>query len=389
MSLVTCAELGNDLTKWLENATAEEIKALQEALGVDKDQLAAIFKDCEGNPQLAGAALVTCRAMQEYVAAQLVALQLVYDDTSTIKFAGGGGEDSPLSADVQLSADSGNQLQERDDGLYYGMQAPPDTRNLYVDPTTGDDSNTGARASPMKTLEAAALKATEGTSRFVHLHEGKTHQINQYVNVKGGTLYLSPYGTQFDAALAAYQVGGPEPHGVLAAAGLLPKVRTHRGLIRVVGSTEYLDARSFVFTGSATLEAFGIEIQVQSVDPALADLPRASSNQMFHAASVDSAYVRLAYGKVRLEGDDPLRMSGSITNLFFGVLVMTPDSDQTEYIYRIDSSTSKWIPAYPALSLSVQDGMAQANVAKFISGAQKNTNPVYNLTTNIDPDLID
>lgn len=69
---------------------------------------------------------------------------------------GTGTESDPLG--VQLSADEGNLLEIRDDGLYYGTSASDDLLNLYVDTVNGSDDNIGSREKPLKTLNEALTR---------------------------------------------------------------------------------------------------------------------------------------------------------------------------------------------------------------------------------------
>lgn len=59
------------------------------------------------------------------------------------------------NAKVKLSKQSGNLIEEREDGIYYGIQAPPNLTNLYVDAIEGNDNNDGSKARPFKTLDKA------------------------------------------------------------------------------------------------------------------------------------------------------------------------------------------------------------------------------------------
>lgn len=76
---------------------------------------------------------------------------------------------------IALSADSGNQLQRRDDGLYYGSTAPASVNPLYVS-NDGNDTNDGLSATtPLKTLGAALRKqAGSGVTATytIYLHAG-------------------------------------------------------------------------------------------------------------------------------------------------------------------------------------------------------------------------
>lgn len=76
---------------------------------------------------------------------------------------------------IPLSSGSGNLLEVRDDGLYYGIQAPADISNLYVDSTGGLDTNAGTKAAPLKTIAAALSKVRADQSNTIHLRAGRRY----------------------------------------------------------------------------------------------------------------------------------------------------------------------------------------------------------------------
>ena len=104
---------------------------------------------------------------------------------------------------IRLSSDNGNLLQQRKNGLYYGIEAPPDTANLYVSSTMGDDGNTGTRTAPLKTIREAFLRNSVGTTFTVHLYENDTHDVlsswGRFGSGKAAT--FKPYGDVFDALI--------------------------------------------------------------------------------------------------------------------------------------------------------------------------------------------
>lgn len=79
------------------------------------------------------------------------------------------------AASIPLSAGSGNLLEVREDGLYYGIQAPADISNLYVDSTGGLDTNPGTKAAPLKTIAAALSKVRADQSNSIHLRAGRRY----------------------------------------------------------------------------------------------------------------------------------------------------------------------------------------------------------------------
>jgi len=101
---------------------------------------------------------------------------------------------------IRLSSDNGNLLQQRKNGLYYGIEAPPDTANLFVSSTMGDDSNTGTRNAPLKTIREAIARNTVGTKFNVYLYETDVHEWRgSWSYLANGKLFtLSPYGPVTD-----------------------------------------------------------------------------------------------------------------------------------------------------------------------------------------------
>lgn len=103
-----------------------------------------------------------------------------------------------------ISPDGGNLLQYRPNGVYYGITAPPNLGNLYVDAVLGNDSNQGNLISaPLKTLVAAINKAIPGTNRIIRIKEGQTHVMTTGGNVVAGKLVIQPYGPGLDAIILA------------------------------------------------------------------------------------------------------------------------------------------------------------------------------------------
>ena len=103
---------------------------------------------------------------------------------------------------VRVSTDNGNLLQQRKNGLYYGIEAPPDTANLYVSSSTGDDNNAGTRAAPLKTIREAIERNSVGTAFTIQLFEDDTHPVlGSWGSISNGKAFnLNPYGPIADDA---------------------------------------------------------------------------------------------------------------------------------------------------------------------------------------------
>lgn len=103
------------------------------------------------------------------------------------------------------SNDAGNLLSCHADGLYYGITPPADVANQFVDPVNGSDTNTGSRASPLRTIMRAIDRLPSGTRGGIHLVDNATHYFpsSQRKHLdKDITMY--PYGTATDTAQATW-----------------------------------------------------------------------------------------------------------------------------------------------------------------------------------------
>jgi hypothetical protein len=113
---------------------------------------------------------------------------------------GNGKADHPLN--VKISAGAGNLLQSRNDGLYYGIEAPADISVLYVDSLLGNDSNNGtSTATPFKTIDKALSLVTGTMVQTILLKCGDDRPT--YVTrwgkgiAQAGQLYIKAYGDPY------------------------------------------------------------------------------------------------------------------------------------------------------------------------------------------------
>lgn len=117
------------------------------------------------------------------------------------------GEDGLV--DVKLSNESGNLLQKRSDGLYYGIIPPANRARFFVDAVNGIDQNpdevvgAGSQAMPFKTLPYAISQHQAGTNVGIYLREDQDHIVNvQEVQTKLGQIRISIYGDYFSYLVA-------------------------------------------------------------------------------------------------------------------------------------------------------------------------------------------
>lgn len=125
-------------------------------------------------------------------------------DTLTI------GEDGLV--DVKLSSESGNLLQKRSDGLYYGVTPPANRSLFFVDAVNGIDQNpdevvgAGSQDMPFKTLPYAISQHQAGTNVGILLREDQDHVVNvQEMQTKLGRISISIYGDYFSYLVAQGQ----------------------------------------------------------------------------------------------------------------------------------------------------------------------------------------
>ena len=146
---------------------------------------------------------------------------------------------------IRLSSDNGNLLQQRKNGLYYGIEAPPDTANLYVSSTMGDDGNTGTRTSPLKTIVEAARRNSIGTKFNIYLYETDVHE------------WRGSWGPAFTGKLFTVRPYGPVTDEV--------RLRSPRGSLQWVRSRELIRPTvRFKYDGSVMLGNTDHEINKMS-----------------------------------------------------------------------------------------------------------------------------
>lgn len=187
---------------------------------------------------------------------------------------GNGTVDDPLV--VKRSPDPSNLLQFREDGLYYGTEAPPDLSHIYVDSLLGSDSNTGTIGSPFKTINKALTLLLKGTTQTIHLKCGDdrpTYVIDGRYEISAAQdLTILAYGdTNLDGAIAATRQseititpGYRYYNSPTVLAIKRPRIRFTYLANTVV---KYVYASGFQLSNGGSLTFSNINIQLRADDP--------------------------------------------------------------------------------------------------------------------------
>lgn len=128
---------------------------------------------------------------------------------------------------LPISTAAYNQLRWNKDGLYYGTEPPPETKNLYVDVVNGVNETVtrsngrGTREKPLKTIAFAVDQGPPNVSRAIFIMESQVHKVGfdlrdfnasakseaemnrtgvDYGRIKcrGGEIFIRPYGPKTD-----------------------------------------------------------------------------------------------------------------------------------------------------------------------------------------------
>lgn len=185
--------------------------------------------------------------------AQKIPVVLNSDNKQHVPLAQG---DTIRAQDIPLSSSGGNLLDRREDGLYYGVVAPADVTNLYVDSSSGDDTNPGTRALPLRTIRAAVARVSSSQSNTIWLRAGLEY-ILPSLAVDGGAqrifrVWDDPY---IDGDLVP-TISPDIPHYYPEVVGSLnrPTLRPHviyntQNLVFSIESAQPMNGGALIFMG--------------------------------------------------------------------------------------------------------------------------------------------
>lgn len=176
---------------------------------------------------------------------------------------------------IPISASSGNLIESRDDGIYYGTQAPEDVTNLYVDSQDGDDTNAGTRAAPLKTLEAAIGKVRATQSNTIWLHAGREYVLPSMYVLGGAQRIIRAYGDPYIDGDKVPTISPTIPHyyGEVVEAVDRPVIRPQ---VNYSTGNHVYSIRSAVVQNGGYLGFIGVKLDahpVNDVDSGAASVP--------------------------------------------------------------------------------------------------------------------
>ena len=227
---------------------------------------------------------------------------------------------------VRVSADRGNLIQQRKNGLYYGIEAPPNIVNLYVDAVNGVDQHpddvaeAGTRAKPLKTFTYANSIAFEGTTRTIHLMADQDHIVDSAnaSTIKPGRLTVQPYGPVFDAYKAVHVTSGAILHAMRNDNKLPRLVLTGFSTYKWYGATHTDIVRLSAVYNRAITTLTGVHIILDNEGSIEPTAPERTTLQAYEAARIlNEGSLFLNLSKVSSRGTtvtSPQFVSGIVNN---------------------------------------------------------------------------
>lgn len=109
---------------------------------------------------------------------------------------------------TRISAAAGNRLQAVTDGLYLGTEAPPASKDQYVDSVNGLDTNDGTQAKPLKTIQEAFNRMIPGVFGYrVLLEVNGQYEISKPITMDNMGVTILSY--PIPSWVSAYTTANP------------------------------------------------------------------------------------------------------------------------------------------------------------------------------------
>lgn len=232
-SLVTCDQVGGSLELWLKTASPEQLQDFY-------TQLLKHIKNCNGTSLVPSDKLATCKDLEnvknsidDVIEGSLnqgdtlpadaedcdrplsvcgLNNMLNADDDNAAKQAvvhavtdtlrDDAGKRSEFAGAI-VSRQAGNLIQQRDDGLYYGIEAKKEIRNLFVSNFGNDETGDGSEAKPFATIMKAMSVIDDIPAWYtINLHAGHEFDLTGYNARSVINLQIRPYAMGADYPLS-------------------------------------------------------------------------------------------------------------------------------------------------------------------------------------------
>lgn len=275
-----------------------------------------------------------------------------------------------------ISGDNGNLLQLRQDGLYYGAEAPIDVGTMYVNNVTGDDTAAGTKANPVKTIQEALSRGPGNINRTIELYQGQIHLVDpaKPAILRGGSLTFLPYGPSVDAI--PHPQGGSK-HGTLACLNLNTTIKAldhvNYGQTLAEGGNGIYQNGLALLADNAKIWVFGITMIAGSENAS--GIPQSRQRGSFSSYVVNSEWILY---NVRLSS--PTTTSFMFDDALFCKIHIT--------LYSVYITGSGYIAIAGSKTMSITAEALDISQAAFIAkiaGAASNPYLYTNFTTNLSP----
>ena len=274
------------------------------------------------------------------------------------------------------SPDLGNLLQSRANGLYYGLIAPDNVANLFIDNVFGNDASVGTRDMPMKTIQAALARGPGGIGRVLFLKETQIHLVDpaNKAILRGGYLTIHPYGPLIDMIPNPWG-GSKETSPAALNLGTTIKALDHINVgleLYQGGSGVFQQALAFL-AEKATVFVSGITLIAGNENTS--GISQSRNHGSFSVYHIDSDWYFLSAKLVM-----PTTGSYIFDESLFSTLRVTLYGVQLEGLGYLTIAGSK------KLSIDVSYiNISQADFIAKILSAQSNPYMYTNFTTNLSP----
>lgn len=195
---------------------------------------------------------------------------------------------------VKASTDVGNLIQLRDNGIYYGVEAPADISQLYVDSLLGDDNNDGTQLSPFLTLGKAMTKVNGISRQTIYLKAGDDRpdyvlSVGRTITTNGYLTFIAYGDPYIDGAIndANQALVSADPNfRIYAGLGALPIQRPRiRPIYDYVPQTNQCVSIRVRLINGAACDFIACEILLAALDPDSTSTAANTSNALINGDS--------------------------------------------------------------------------------------------------------